>query len=151
MGPGKFDLVEDAFSRMGGEVIYRSLHLRPGKSTLFGMLGTTLFFGMPGPPPAVHLLFNELIRPAILALQGAHSCRPKHIQAFLTEGLSLPGRGLPRLKSGLLSFKNGQCMVRPAGRNESSNCYINCPATGKEMKMGDQVTVHMTGSLPCFD
>ena len=146
MGPGKFDLVEEAFKRTGGRVIYRSLQLRPGKATLFGLLDSTLFFGMPGPPPAVHLLFNELIRPAILALQGAKSCRPREIQACLTEDLHLSNRGLPRLKSGLLSFAKGKCLVRPANREEASNCYIYCSAPGRERKSGEEVTVHLTGS-----
>lgn len=145
MGPGKFDLVEEAFCRVGGKVIYRSLQMRPGKSTLFGMLGDSLFFGMPGPPPAVHLLFNELIRPAILALQGAKSCRPQKIQACLTEELYLPERGLPRLKSGLLSFEDGKCLVRPSNRVEVSNCYIYCSPARRELKRGEKVTVHMTG------
>ena len=150
MGPGKFDLVEEAFSRAGGKVIYRSLHLRPGKATLFGVLGSSIFFGMPGPPPAVHLLFNELIRPAILALQGAKSCRPQKMQAWLTEDLHLPERGLPRLKSGLLSFAEGKCLVRPSNRVEASNCYISCPASGKEVKSGEKVIVHMIASSPGF-
>lgn len=149
MGPGKFDLVEDAFSRAGGRVSYRSLHLRPGKSTLFGMLGEALFFGMPGPPPAVHLLFNELIRPAIRALQGAKNCQPKEIEAYLTENLYFPKRGLPRLKSGLLDFAEGRCLVRPSKRIDESNCYIYCSAAGTGLKRGDLVTVHLTGSLPC--
>lgn len=151
MGPGKFDLVEEAFSRAGGKVIYRSLRLRPGKSTLFGVLGSSIFFGMPGPPPAVHLLFNELIRPAILALQGAENSRPLQIQACLTEDLHLPERGLPRLKSGLLSFAEGKCLVRPSNRVEASNCYIDCPATGRDLKSGELVTVHVLGSSPGFD
>jgi molybdopterin molybdotransferase len=146
MGPGKFDLVEEAFQRTGGRVIYRSLRLRPGKATLFGLLGRTLFFGMPGPPPAVHLLFNELIRPAILALQGAKSCLPRKIQACLTEDLHLPGRGLPRLKSGMLSFAEGECLVRPSNRVEASNCYIYCSEAGTEFRRGEKVTVHLTGS-----
>lgn len=95
MGPGKFDLIEEAFSRVGGKVLYRSLKLRPGTSTIFGLLGTTLFFGMPGPPPAVHLLFNELLHPALLRLQGAGSCLPKQIRARLTEELFLKNGAFP--------------------------------------------------------
>ncbi len=151
MGPGKFDLVEDAFLRAGGRVIYHSLHLRPGKSTLFGMLGRSLFFGMPGPPPAVHLLFNELIRPAILALQGAKNCRPREVEAYLTENLYFPKRGLPRLKSGFLSFAEGRCLVRPSTTIGGSNCYIYCSESARELKNGDRVTVHMIDSLPYID
>ncbi|MCF8057529.1 MAG: molybdopterin molybdotransferase MoeA [Desulfocapsa sp.] len=143
MGPGKFDLVEEVFSRMKGDAIYRSLHLRPGKSTLFGKLGRTLFFGLPGPPHAVHLLFNELVRPAILALQGAKRCHPLETKAYLLEDLHLPKRGLPRLKSGVLSHEDGQCRVRPAKSGEPSNCYIFCSAARRRLRKTEKVTVHL--------
>ena len=145
MGPGKFDLVEDAFRRAGGKVLYNSLNMRPGKSTLFGTLGDTLFFGMPGPPPAVHLLFNELIRTAILALQGAESCSPQELNAFLT-GAMPNGNGLARLKSAQLFFEDGRCLVRPAAGLDVANCYIYCPGDGKSLAAGDLVRVHMTAS-----
>ncbi len=152
MGPGKFDLVEAAFQRAGGRVLYDSLNMRPGKSTLFGTLGSVLFFGMPGPPPAVHLLFNELIRTAILALQGAASCSPQELNAILTEDMAQFGSGgLPRLKSGLLSFDGGRCLVRAAARMEAANCYIYCPGNGQSLTSGTLVRVHMTGSTQgCF-
>lgn len=143
MGPGKFDLIEEAFAGSGGRVVYRSLFLRPGKSTLFGMLGNTLFFGMPGPPPAVHLLFNELIRPAVLALQGAKHCRPRKIKACLSEDLYLPKRGLPRLKSGAMQIVDGICMVRPANRIEPSNCNIYCSAARRRLRKGEKVLIHL--------
>jgi len=148
MGPGKFDLIEETFCRAGGKVIYRSLQLRPGKSTLFGTLGTTLFFGMPGPPPAVYLLFNELIRPAILALQGAKQSKPQKLKARLSEDLFFPKRGLPRLKGGILYLKDGSCLVRQAKRTETSNCYIYCSAAQRQMQTGELVTIHLLESSP---
>ncbi len=143
MGPGKFDLIEEAFARVGGKVVYRSLLLRPGKSTLFGILGNTLFFGMPGPPPAVHLLFNELILPAIFALQGAKRCRPQELKAYLTEDLHLSKRGLARLKNGSVQVVDGKCLVRPINRIEPSNCHIYCSATRRHLRKGEKVTVHL--------
>jgi len=149
MGPGKFDLIEDAFAQCGGETIYRSINMRPGKSTLFGKLGDTLFFGLPGPPPAVELLFHELLRPAFCALQGLQQCRPQKIQATLTEDLSLAKRGLLRLKSGVFSLHEGLCLVRPAKRGELSNCYIFCLPEKQSIPKGDMVEIHLTVS--CLD
>lgn len=149
MGPGKFDLIEDAFTQCGGETIYRSLTMRPGKSTLFGKLGDTLFFGLPGPPPAVELLFHELLRPAFCALQGLQQCRPQKIQATLTEDLFLAKRGLLRLKSGVFFLREGLCLVRPAKRGELSNCYIFCLPEKQSIQIGDIVEIHLTVS--CLD
>lgn len=143
MGTGKFDLIEEAFARCGGETIYRSLKMRPGKSTLFGKLGDTLFFGLPGPPPAVQLLFHELIRPAICRLQGAQECKPREITAILSEDLSFPQRGLLRLKSGQLTFEDGACLVRPVRKREVSNCYIVCSSEKNLFASGDKVIIHL--------
>lgn len=151
MGPGKYDLIEETFTRLGGKVLYRSLHLRPGKSTLFGTLGSCLFFGLPGPPPAVQLLFSQLVRPALLSLQGAHECGPERIHAFLAEDLELGKRGLPRLKSGVLMMKNGCCLVRPGARGEPSSCYIYCPANRRLLRKDEKVRVHLAlGNQPTF-
>ncbi len=143
MGPGKFDLIEEAFADIGGRVVYHSLFLRPGKATVFGMLGNTLFFGMPGPPPAVHLLFNELIRPAVLALQGAKRCRPRKIKAYLSEEIYLPKRGLPRLKSGIMQVVDGRCVVRAANRTEPLNCHIYCSAARRRLRKDEKVLIHL--------
>ena len=143
MGPGKFDLIESAFARCGGKTIYNALNMRPGKSTLFGRLGQCLFFGLPGPPPAVHLLFHELLRPALCALQGASICVPHKIKAELTEELFLGRRGLLRLKSGVLSFAGGRCLVRSATRQEIVNCYIFCLPEKTVLKQGELVDIHL--------
>ena len=102
-----------------------------------------LFFGLPGPPHAVHLLFNELVQPAILALQGAKLCRPQELKAHLEEDLFLPKRRMPRLKSGVLSFQGGQCRVRPVKSGEQSNCHIYCPASRRCLRTGERVNVHL--------
>ncbi len=143
MGPGKYDFIKEVFCRSGGEIIYSSLNLLPGKSTLFGTFGNTLFFGLPGPPPAVHLLFNELIRPAILALQGAEQCELQEIEAHLTEDIFLSKGGLARLKNASLYFEEGTCHVRPTERSERSNCYIYCPVGRRQMRAGEKVLIHL--------
>ncbi len=143
MGAGKFDLIEEAFASCGGETIYRSLNMRPGKSTLVGKLGDTLFFGLPGPPPAVQLLFHELIRPAICRLQGVEQCKPQKTTATLSEDLSFPQRGLLRLKSGQLTFADGACLVRPVKKGEVSNCYIVCSSEKNFFASGEKVVIHL--------
>jgi len=149
MGPGKFDLIEDAFARCGGETVYGSLSMRPGKATLFGKLGNTLFFGLPGPPPAVQLLFHELLRPAFCALQGLKQCGPQKIKAILAEDLILAKHGLLRLKSGVFHLHEGSCLVRTAKRSELANCYIFCSPERQLIPKGDMVEIHLTVS--CLD
>ncbi len=51
MGPGKYDLVGRVLEKLGTPILYRELQVRPGKATLAALLGKSLFFGLPGPPP----------------------------------------------------------------------------------------------------
>ena len=50
VGPGKYDLFGELLPELGARILYRSLHIRPGRSTLFGLLDDKLYFGLPGPP-----------------------------------------------------------------------------------------------------
>ncbi len=144
MGPGKYDLVTQALEKLGVTIHYRALKLRPGKATLFGTRGNTLFFGLPGPPPAVRLLFHELVHPALLALQGRKKPGPKSLRAELTEELAIKQKGLLNLKGGILTLNNGRCQVRPAGRHEAASCIILVPAHRRCLKKGELVTIHLT-------
>lgn len=146
VGPGKYDLMDAAFARAGGKILYRSLNVRPGKSTLFGLLGRTLFFGLPGPPPAVSLLFNELVRPALSFMQGAKNYRPKDILAILQEPIVIKKRGIPTFRSVILSRRDGNFLVRLAGKNEVPDGYVLCSAHRRKYKNGETIKVHLAES-----
>ncbi|MEN8140065.1 MAG: molybdopterin molybdotransferase MoeA [Thermodesulfobacteriota bacterium] len=147
MGPGKYDLVHQVLATSGVEICYGQLQLRPGKSTLFGVKDGTLFFGLPGPPPAVRLLFHELVRPALLAQQGSLTPRPRQLTARLSEELAIRQRGILNLKGGILSLENGQALVRPARRHEAASCIILVPAERLVLKEGELATIHLTDGL----
>jgi len=144
MGPGKYDLLEQAFIEAGGQVLYRALNVRPGKSTLFGLLDSMLFFGLPGPPPAVRLLFNELIRPALLTMQGVKDSLPSSTMAVLTEEIGLKRGNVLGFKGGRFSFHQGQCTVRLAAKSESPNCFLLFTPGKQRYRIGDLITVHFT-------
>ena len=143
MGPGRYDLLERAFEAAGGEVVYRSLSVRPGKATLFGRLGASLFFGLPGPPPAVRALFHELAGPALLLLQGMRKGGPQGIRASLLEEVVLKEKGVLHLRGGLQKGAS----VRLAGKIEVPDCYILFPCHRKSFKKGEMVEVHLVDHL----
>ncbi|PLX46865.1 MAG: hypothetical protein C0613_15760 [Desulfobulbaceae bacterium] len=144
MGPGKYDLVAQALEKIGVAIHYRQIKVRPGKATLFGTRDRVLFFGLPGPPPAVRLLFHELVRPALRALQGRRKPAPKSLRAELTEELAIKQKGLLNLKGGILTLENGRCLARPAHRHEAATCIILVPAHRRCLKKGELVTIHLT-------
>ncbi|BBO92971.1 gephyrin-like molybdotransferase Glp [Desulfosarcina ovata] len=67
---GKYDLIHKAFASLGLETRFSSIFVKPGKPTIFGTIGKTLVFGLPGNPSATMLSFEQFIRPALLRMMG---------------------------------------------------------------------------------
>ncbi len=68
---GRLDFVPAAIERMGGEILFHKVAIRPGKPLLFARLPQgTLIFGLPGNPMAVAVGLRFFVLPAIRALMG---------------------------------------------------------------------------------
>ncbi|OGQ94622.1 MAG: hypothetical protein A2521_06260 [Deltaproteobacteria bacterium RIFOXYD12_FULL_57_12] len=145
LGPGRYDLVAAAFAQAGGRLLFQSLNVRPGRSTLCGTLGPMLFFGLPGPPGAVNILFDELLRPAILRAQGLRHVLPQTIQAELSEPLTVGKNGFSRLREAVLTIRAGKITARPSALGEAMNAVLVLPAGRCHYKKGATVTVHCHG------
>ncbi|MDH4318657.1 MAG: molybdopterin-binding protein, partial [Desulfobulbaceae bacterium] len=143
MGPGKYDFLERAFVSLGGEIHYNRLLMRPGKATLFGMLGKTAVFALPGPPPAVRLLYHTLVSTALEVLSGNATPEPILATAKLDEDIEVKRTGHLNLKTGWVFFTDGQLLVRQVSGIESMNAILHCPGDRALNKVGDSVSVHL--------
>ncbi len=146
MGPGKYDLVKNAFCRSGGKIIPETLPMYPGRSIVLGTFGNTVFVALPGPPNAVRTLVNELVGPILLMLQGAKHCLPKALHARLMGDYKVRKSDLLQIKGGVLVLENGNCMVRLAERLDPVSCFILFPAGRKGFLKGDVVEVHLSAT-----
>jgi len=146
MGPGKYDLIEQAFHEAGGEVIYNHLDLTPGKSSLCGLLGGKLFFGLPGPPTAVHALMNAIVGPALLQMQGVGASYPRTINACLSQPITIRRPGIMQLRGGILSYSDGRCLVKMAGKHEPPSCYLVIPADRTSYEQDELIEVQLTAT-----
>ncbi|MBA4148953.1 MAG: molybdopterin molybdotransferase MoeA [Verrucomicrobia bacterium] len=81
---GEFDFVKAAFERLGGELSFWKVAIKPGKPFVFGRLNNKFLFGVPGNPVSALVTFFLLARPALLRLQGAVKVRPLSHPAILT-------------------------------------------------------------------
>lgn len=142
MGPGKYDLMGEALEKTGVKILYRALQVRPGRATIFGVRDQTLFFSLPGPPPAVYILFNELVRPAIFALLGKRGA-PEQVRAILEEDIVIRKKGVLKLKNGITAVRSGLFTVRPAGLTEPATATIVIPAHRRLIRAGEKVTIHL--------
>ena len=141
MGPGNYDLLPQAFAELGIRPLYTALAVRPGRSTMFGLYNGKPIFALPGPPPAVFMLFHELVLPALRAMQGQRRPLPPLLRATLTTPITLKKTGLLNLK-GAVAYLNGKTLnARPARKNETANAIIHLPASRKHLLAGEDVSL----------
>jgi molybdopterin molybdotransferase len=90
---GDHDLVEPALVRMGGEVIFHKVAIKPGKPALFARRGAQLLLGLPGNPASAMVVFLLLGVPLLRGLAGDRSPAPRPRTACMTHDYShKPGR-----------------------------------------------------------
>jgi molybdopterin molybdotransferase len=88
---GEYDFVKTAFQKLGGELSFWRISVKPGKPFVFGRAGAKFLFGLPGNPVSALVTFVLLARPALAALQGATDLSPPKSAGVLAEPLSNPG------------------------------------------------------------
>jgi molybdopterin molybdotransferase len=68
---GEMDFVKAALERLGGELQFWKVAMKPGRPFVFGRCQGKLLFGLPGNPVSAFVTFLLLVRPAFLRWQGA--------------------------------------------------------------------------------
>ncbi len=68
---GKHDLVEDVLAGLGAEIFFTSVRIQPGKPLVFGRVGDTPVFGLPGNPLSTMVTFEVFASVAVDLLGGA--------------------------------------------------------------------------------
>lgn len=84
---GDFDVVKAVLRDEAG-VDFFPVAMKPGKPQGFGVLGGTLFFGLPGNPVSVFVSFEQFVRPALLAMQGATRLLRQRVKGVAGEVLT---------------------------------------------------------------
>jgi len=90
---GEHDLVRAALERVGAELEFWKVQIRPGKPLAFGRHGETLILGLPGNPVSAQLTFALFGVPLLRAMQGDRTPLPPRGRAKLAHALTQkPGR-----------------------------------------------------------
>jgi molybdopterin molybdotransferase len=160
---GRFDLVEDALTRMGARFFFGGVAIQPGKPVVFGQLprpgqwpgqapgkSPLPFFALPGNPISSAVTFHLFAAPLLAALGDDTAPQPRFALAHLT--------GEWRGKPGLTRFLPAQCDFGPApevrivpwqGSGDlaafaRSNCLLVIPAEAQEIPEGSTVQILLT-------
>lgn len=145
---GKFDLVEQVLKELGAEFFFTGAMIQPGKPVVFGVVGETPFFGLPGNPVSVMVTFELFARQILEALSGAEPSRLRAAGARLQKefktktGLTrfLPARiegGLEDAEVHIVPWQGSGDMMAAA----RANCYLVVPPDREKLARGEMVTV----------
>jgi molybdopterin molybdotransferase len=88
---GDYDFVKSAFEKLGGELAFWKISIRPGKPFVFGRAEKKCLFGLPGNPVSAFVTCLLLVRPALAAMQGARETNLARSPGVLAEPLTNQG------------------------------------------------------------
>jgi len=88
---GEYDFVKAAFEKLGGELAFWKISIKPGKPFAFGHAKGKFLFGLPGNPVSALVAFLLLVRPALARMQAATETHLPKSTGRLTEALANRG------------------------------------------------------------
>jgi molybdopterin molybdotransferase len=143
MSVGEKDLVRPMLKKLGAELDLWRVAIKPGKPFLFGRLGRTLVFGLPGNPVSAFVTFLLFVRPALWKMGGRADLEPLRIPARLASDLSNEG-DRPHYFRGVLK----DAAFQPIGLQQSHALFALSQAnalcmveSGKSLVSGSVVDV----------
>ena len=147
---GDYDLVKSSLQKMGQEMLFWKVAMKPGKPLAFGHIGGTPVFGLPGNPVSSFVSFEQFVRPSLKKTLGCADLSHKTVQARLTRTISKkPGR--LHFLSSIVSWADGEYTVTPAGEQGSgilksaanANGLLIFPLEAAEIQQGQEVAVQL--------
>lgn len=147
---GDYDYLPAIYEKLGANVLFNKVGMRPGSVTTVARVDGKLLFGLSGNPSACFVGFELFVRPVIRTF--LHSPQPflKETKAFLGDDFPKPNP-FDRFVRGRLSYENGKLIATPIGLDKSSavaslgeaNILIVLPAGTRGYKKGMEVTIFL--------
>ena len=147
---GDYDLVKASLKKMGQEMLFWKVAMKPGKPLAFGRIDNVPIFGLPGNPVSSFVSFEQFVRPSIRKMMGASQLSHLLVQAKLTHTVHKKA-GRQHFLSAYVKWENGTCTVSPTQKQGSgilkstvnANGLLIFPLELTEMTKGTEVTVQL--------
>ncbi len=145
---GDFDFLPAIYERLGAEVLFNKVAMRPGSVTTVAVANGRYLFGLSGNPSACFTGFELFVRPALLKMMGAEKIYLPQTTAVLAEDFT---KANPF--SRFIRAVYDGATIRPAGFNKSNavssiakgNALIVLPGGSRGFTVGDKVDVLLLG------
>jgi molybdopterin molybdotransferase len=81
---GERDFVTASIEKLGGEIIFHGINIKPGKPTIYGKLFGKPIFGLPGHPGSCVMVTMRFVLPLVRRLQGKMIYGERTVGGILT-------------------------------------------------------------------
>lgn len=143
---GQHDLIPAAMEKLGAEVVYHGVRMKPGMPTMYSVLNGKTVLSLSGNPFAAAVAFELIAKPFIRVKTQNSDLDTVRKRAVLTTpfGKKSPGRRFIRAKykAGELSFPEGHSNGQMSSM-VGCNCLADIPGGTGTLEIGDEVEVIM--------
>jgi molybdopterin molybdotransferase len=145
---GKYDLVEAVLAKLGAQIFFDRVAIRPGQPAVFAQCAGKPVFGLPGNPVSTMVTFELFVLPALDILSGATPRPLPLLRAKL--GAHLHEKpGLAHFLPARIDWSSGDPVVTPVrwqGSGDvvalvSTNCFLVINESRLDSEAGEWVDV----------
>jgi molybdopterin molybdotransferase len=147
---GDRDYVCDVLAELEVRLLFHEVKVKPGGPTSFGLKDGRPIFALPGNPVATMLIFEEMVRPALLKMMGHRRVLKAPVSAVLQEPLKKkPGKvqllrvRLERTRGGYEAWSAGDQNTGILKTMLRADGIAVLPAEATSFSPGDELSVHL--------
>ncbi|MGV3488058.1 MAG: gephyrin-like molybdotransferase Glp [Tuberibacillus sp.] len=146
---GDFDFLPEIYNKLGAEVLFNKIAMRPGSVTTVARLGDKLLFGLSGNPSACFVGFELFAAPYIKGIQGNKKPYLTKMKAVLDHDFP-KANPFTRFVRAKVDWNGGsEAAVAPVGLDKSNsvvsladtNALMVLPGGTKGFKKGSMIDV----------
>ncbi|MFT4412533.1 gephyrin-like molybdotransferase Glp [Fredinandcohnia humi] len=116
---GDYDYLPAIYEKLGAEVLFNKIAMRPGSVTTVAQLNGKLLYGLSGNPSACYVGFELLARPVIRTRLFSNKPHLQKIKAVLHADFPKPNP-FTRFVRSTIGFDEGKVSVTPSGLDKSN-------------------------------
>jgi molybdopterin molybdotransferase len=151
---GDFDLLPEIYEKLGAEVLFNKVAMRPGSVTTVAQHNGKLLFGLSGNPSACYVGFELFARPIIKMMLFSDKPHLRKEKAILQADFP-KANPFTRFVRSTLSVLDGRLIVEPSGMDKSNivmslsgaNSFILLPGGTRGFTAGEEVEVLLLEDL----
>lgn len=112
---GEFDYTREAFQRLGGEIGFWKVRMRPGAPIGFGRVGQMPWIGLPGNPVSAMVTFELFVRPVLRRMLGYRRLHRRSVDVAIEEPVTIGARLMHFLRAVVTPREGGGFSARLTG------------------------------------